>query len=99
MSQRLSDELCVLMSSVPLSMFLFLSEVVLTYTKRIKDLLCSFVVRHLAISAHQVAGALVIVSDRAEIKGVYIPTAVGLRKVIEVWNSLWGQLVSRLSRE
>lgn len=51
MSQRPSDELCVLMSSVPLSMFLFLSEVVLTYKKRIKDLLCSFVVRHLAISA------------------------------------------------
>lgn len=51
MNQLLSDELCVCMSCVPLSMFLLLSEVVLACKKGIKDLLCSFVVKHLAISA------------------------------------------------
>ena len=43
---------CNLMSCVPSSRFLFLSEVVLTYRKGIKDLLCSCVVKHLAVSAH-----------------------------------------------
>ena len=45
-------ESCNLMSYVSSSMFLFLSEVVLTYRKGIKDLLCSCVVKHLAVSAH-----------------------------------------------
>ena len=50
MNQMPSDELCVYELCAP-GMFLFLSEVVLTYRKGIKDLLCSCVVKHLAVSA------------------------------------------------